>query len=397
MLTCPAGIRVIPGLIGNPVSAFSFNLPLFTFNYPPMSILFFIIILAVLILVHEFGHFIVAKRSGIRVDEFAFGFPPRLFGIKKGETTYAFNVLPLGGYVKIYGEDPHEVEGTDRARSFSAQHRLVQSAVILAGIVFNLLLAWVLLSATFMIGISATAETAAPYPIEGERVMLVGVPEEHPAYQAGLRSGDLLVSVSDATETVMATDPESVTRFISERSGIPVEVTFLRDERTQVLSVTPKDGIAEGRGAIGVFMDNVGTLKLSFFDALTYGAVKTYEYTVLTAVGIADFLRTAIIGRADFTQVTGPVGIVGAVGDAAGLGIANLLLFTAIISVNLAVINVLPFPALDGGRLLFVAIEGITRKPIAPVVANTMNIIGFGLLMLLMIVVTYHDIARIIP
>lgn len=362
-----------------------------------MSIILFFVVLLLLVLVHEFGHFIVAKRSGIRVDEFAFGFPPRLFGIKKGETTYAFNALPLGGYVKIYGEDPHEVEGPDRARSFSAQHRLVQSAVILAGIVFNLLLAWVLLSVTFMIGISATAETAAPHSIEGERVMLVGVPEEHPAYQAGLRPGDLLVSVSDQSETVMATDPESVTRFISERSGVPVEVTFLRDERTQVLSVIPQDGIAEGRGAIGVFMDNVGILKLSFFDAFVYGAVKTYEYTILTAVGIVDFLRTAIVGRADFTQVTGPVGIVGAVGDAAGLGIANLLLFTAIISVNLAVINVLPFPALDGGRLLFVAIEGVTRRPIAPVVANTMNLIGFGLLMLLMIVVTYHDIARIIP
>lgn len=361
-----------------------------------MSILLFLCILLILVLVHEFGHFATAKWFGIRVDEFAFGFPPRLFGVKRGETTYAFNALPLGGYVKIYGEDPNEVGDADRSRSFAAQSRWVQSAVVLAGIVANMILAWVFFSLTFMVGITATNEAAAPYRVTDPALSIIEVSAESPAATGGLLPGDRILSIEDAGERVAVSAPGEVTAFIGVREGKSLTVTYLRQGKEGEATVTPIAGIVPERAAIGIYMDMVGTLQLSFFDALSYGAQKTYEYTVLTALGIFDFLKSAVVGRANFTEVTGPVGIVQAVGQAAGIGLGNLLLFTGLISINLAVINVLPFPALDGGRFFFILIEAILRRPLTPVVANTLNLVGFGLLMLLMVLVTYHDIARLI-
>jgi regulator of sigma E protease len=159
--------------------------------------------------------------------------------------------------------------------------------------------------------------------------------------------------------------------------------------------IVPVTGISSKGAAIGIYMDMVGTLKLPFFAALKEGVVKTYEYTQLTVEGIWSFLFTVVTGHANFTEVTGPVGIVKAVGAAATIGFANVLLFTALISINLAVINIIPFPALDGGRLLFVIIEGIMRRPIPTRIANYANIGGFALLMILMLLVTYHDVVKL--
>jgi regulator of sigma E protease len=346
------------------------------------------------VLVHEFGHFIVAKKAGIQVDEFAFGFPPRLFSKKFGETTYSFNALPLGGYVKIYGENPDDVTDHDRKRSFIAKPRSVQALVIVAGIVFNILLAWVLLSATLMIGVPAPVDSEEGYAVTNPQIMITGVREDAPAAQGGLLSGDVIERLSDGRDTVEATTPESVSGFIGVREGRAITLTYLRKGEHKEVVLLPVSGLSPSGAAIGIYMDAVGTLKLPIHKALWLGAIKTYQYTQLTAVGIYTFLFDTITGHGDFTQVTGPVGIVHAVGEAANVGIANLLLFTALISINLAVINVLPFPALDGGRLFFIIIEAIMRKPIPAKIANTFNFVGFALLMLLMLVVTYHDLFR---
>jgi len=357
-----------------------------------MSLLLFFIVLIILVLVHEFGHFIVAKRAGIRVDEFAFGFPPRLFSIKKGETTYSFNALPLGGYVKIYGENPEEVKGENTKRSFAHAPRAVQSLVVLAGIFFNLLLAWLLISTTLMIGILAPVDESA-YPLQSPKLMVIGTHEHSPAALAGLVEGDILLTIADGEEHVNATSPEAVSGFIAPREGKPLSLQYEHLHALKQTTIIPVSGISTKGGAIGIYMDMVGTLKLPFHKALWEGAIKTGQYTKLTAVGIYDFLKTALTGHADLSQVTGPVGIVHAVGVAAQIGFVNLLLFTALISINLAVINVLPFPALDGGRLFFIIIESVIRKPVIPVVLNVFNMIGFALLMFFMLVVTYHDIA----
>ncbi len=360
-----------------------------------MSILLFIVVLLLLVLVHELGHFLIAKLARIRVDEFAFGFPPRLFSVKKGETTYAFNLLPIGGYVKIYGENPDEVHPSERERSFGGKSRWIQAAVVIAGVVFNLVLAWILIAMTFMIGITAPVENSSGFPVSDPKMMITETAKGGPADVAGIKSGDILLQVSDGVETVVASTPEAISRFVGTKGEIPLNFFVERNRETFALTITPVQGISTNGPAIGIYMDMVGTLRLDLLDALSHGFTKTYEFTKLTAVGIVAFLSEAIIGDADFSTVTGPVGIVNEVGNAAGLGFANLLLLTALISINLAIINVLPFPALDGGRLLFIAIEGVMRRPIKAVYANTVNVVGFALLMLLMVVVTYHDIVRL--
>ncbi len=359
-----------------------------------MSILLFIAILLVLVLVHEAGHFTVAKLFKIRVDEFAFGFPPRLFSFKKGETTYAFNLLPLGGYVKIYGEDPNEVKGEDAQRSFVAQPRIVQAGVIVAGVVMNLVLAWVLISSTLALGIAAPVDNDEGFPVTNPRLMVTEVSEKGPAQTAGLVGGDYLVSLSVDGEQVDATSPEVVSAFISPREGKTIEVRYEHEGKLVTGAMTPVSGISQQGAAIGIYMDMVGTLKLPAHLALYHGAIKTWQYTKLTAVGIYQFISEAITGHANFNDVTGPVGIVKAVGAASSIGFANVLLFTALISINLAIINIIPFPALDGGRLLFITIEGIMRRPIPTLIANYVNVGGFALLMLLMLLVTYHDVVK---
>lgn len=362
-----------------------------------MSIVLFFLVLFILVIAHEFGHFIIAKWAGIRVDEFAFGFPPRIGSFKKGETRYSFNALPLGGYVKIYGENANEVsEGDDKKRSFTAQHRLIQSAVIVAGVVFNLILAWMLISATLMIGISAPVEEDGGFAVRNAELMITGVRAGSPAEVSGILSGDIMVSLRSGATTISAENPEVVTTFVGPRAGEPLAVAIRRGEEIVNLSMTPTEGIVEGRAAIGISMDMVGTLRLPPHKAIVEGAKRTYFYTELTATGLWDFLSSAVMGKSDFSQVTGPVGIVNEVGAAAHVGFANLLLFTALISINLAIINIIPFPALDGGRLFFIIIESIIRRPMNVTVTNALNVVGFALLMLLMVAVTWNDIANLL-
>lgn len=361
-----------------------------------MSALIFIVVLLLLVLVHEFGHFIVAKKAGIRVDEFAFGFPPKLWSWKRGETTYALNALPIGGYVKIYGEDANDVSLDDRERSFTAQPRLVQGAVIVAGILCNLLFAWLLFTAAFMIGTPAPADGGDGFPVTDVRLMVTGVLPDSPALAAGLLSGDALLALSDGVSEVPVTTPEDVIAFVSVREGTPLTLSFARGGEEHTVAVTPVAGLIPDAAAIGISMDTIGTLRLPPHVALWEGLEKTTQFTQLIAVGIWDFLANIFVGRSDFSAVSGPVGIVREVGEAAGFGFTNLLLFTALISINLAVINIIPFPALDGGRLLFIVIEGVMRRPIKPVIANAFNIAGFALLMLLMVAVTYNDIIKIL-
>lgn len=361
-----------------------------------MPILIFIVVLLLLVLVHEFGHFIVAKKAGIRVDEFAFGFPPKLWSITKGETTYALNALPLGGYVKIYGENPEDIaEDVDKTRSFVWQPRIIQALVIVAGIVFNLLFAWLLFAGAFMIGVPAPIDGGDGYPVTDPHLMVTEIADKSPAALSGLESGDVIKKLKDGVESILVTNADQVIAFIAPREGHSLTFTYERKGKTEEAMVVPVSGIVPDVAAIGIYMDTVGTLQLPPHIALWVGLKKTYQFTAMTVVGLAKFLANTFTGHSDFSQVTGPIGIVRAVGDAAGVGFSNVILFTALISINLAVINIIPFPALDGGRLLFIIIEGIIRQPIKPKIANALNIVGFAFLMLLMIAVTYHDVVKL--
>ncbi|MBI4155796.1 MAG: site-2 protease family protein [Candidatus Zambryskibacteria bacterium] len=267
-----------------------------------MSIIIFITSLAILILVHEFGHFIVAKKFGIRVDEFGLGFPPRLLSKKWEETIYSLNLIPFGGFVKIFGEDfqtpsenvaapacagrPSTLGVTADQTSFQYKPKWIQAFVLVAGVTANIIFAWLLISFLFL----------------------------------------------------------------------------------------KSDGI------------------IAFLE----GAKTTLFIAKETIFGLAIFLWNIITFTADFSQISGPVGIASIFGEATMLGLSHIIYLTAVISINLAVINLLPFPALDGGRLLFVGVEAIIRRPISQKIIHYSNVLGFAFLIMLMIMVTGHDILKLL-
>jgi regulator of sigma E protease len=365
-----------------------------------MSIIIFIVILLVLVVSHEFGHFIVAKKSGIRVDEFSFGFPPKIFGKKVGETTYNFNALPFGGYVKIFGENGDDpsvvVSEEDKKRSFTSKPRYIQAAVLFAGVTMNFLVAWLLLSVGYMSGLpSSVAMAPKDAVVQNQYLTITSVVKGSPAEKATLKAGDKLISLKTSTDMTATPSAESVQYFIKKHASDPIQVEILRGPEAKEFSVTPISN-KEGIPAIGIAMDTIGTLKLPIHKAVWEGLKLTTNLTVGTAIGFYKLIVGALTGTGDMSAVTGPIGIVGVVGDAAKFGFIYLLSFTALISVNLAVINLLPFPALDGGRLLFLLIEKVKGSRIKSEIANVVNMVGFGLLMLLMVFITYHDIIKLI-
>jgi regulator of sigma E protease len=364
-----------------------------------MSIIIFIIILSILILVHELGHFFVAKKYGIRVDEFGLGYPPRaakLFSWRG--TDFTLNWLPFGGFVKIFGENPaekEEIENSEPAKnsdSFQDKNRGIQAAVLVAGVVGNFLFAWLLISIGFMGGLSAPLGVSLP--VEDPQIMVTTVVPGSPAAEAGIKTGDIITSVSRGDQ-FSELDPALASEFI----GSSIEPVTFGIDRGGVITervVEPEMGIVPDRPAIGIGMEFFGTVRLNPVEAFWHGLLVTGELTWLTAKAIGTFIFQALGGRADLSQVSGPVGIVAMVGDVRELGFSFLLTFTALISINLAIINMVPFPALDGGRLLFVIIEAIRRKPIPPIIFNAANTVGFFLLILLMILITVRDVRHIL-
>lgn len=365
-----------------------------------MNILIFFGVLLIIILIHEFGHFIVAKKSGIRVDEFGFGFPPKLFGKKIGETLYSFNLLPIGGFVKIFGENPDKdsISGPDSERSFVNKSKYVQVAVLAAGVTFNFLLACLIFITIYVVGAPLSVNEDIPKNgvIENPQLTIVYIEPNTPADLAGLNPGDRPISLSFGDDVLNNPTDVQLQEFVASHSENEIAVTYERGKSiTNVVYMTPEENETLGRPVIGITMDEVGILKLPLHQAVVEGVEMTFIITKAVAVGLLDFFYNIFVGDADFKSVAGPVGIVGIVGDAAQVGIVSLMILTAVISINLALINLLPFPALDGGRLLFLIIEVIIRKPIKPQIANTVNSVGFLLLLFLMAVVTYNDIAKL--
>lgn len=362
------------------------------------SIIIFIAVLVVLILVHEWGHYIVAKLTGMRVDEFSIGFPPKVASVTKGETEYTLNALPIGGYVRIYGEDPTALatDDPDRARAFGARPKWAQALVLMAGVVMNALLAWVLLSVVLMLGAPTQVSEAEAGP--GAELLIGAVLPESPAADA-IPSGAAVRSVSAGEAALTALTPSALSDFVATQGSVPLDVTYQVGDETTTTTLTPVPGlIAEEpeRVALGVQLLLVEDVSLPFWAAIGAGFTRSVELTGAIVVGVYSLIAGALTGGADLSQVAGPIGIVSYVGDAAAVGLSSLLFFTAVISLNLAVINLLPIPALDGGRLIFVAIEAITRRPIKPIWAARMNMIGFALLMLLMIVISVSDVSKML-
>jgi regulator of sigma E protease len=334
----------------------------------------------------------------MQVDEFAIGFPPRLFSIKKGETEYSINLLPIGGYVRILGENPQTAgETTANPRSFVARPRWAQTLVLIAGVTMNVLFAWVLFFATFLIGVpTAVDEQNAS---SDAKLYITQVLPGSPLVEAGIAPGTEVVSLSAGEISLERLTPTTFTEFVQTHASEALSLGYRGEDSVLYETVTPTTGLIPDdaeRVAVGVSLVLVEDKKQSFTEALVSSGEATIQGLRDITIGLYTLLRNTVRGTADFSDVAGPVGIVGLVGDAASYGITSLLMFTAMISLNLAVINMLPVPALDGGRLLFVAIEAIIRRPLNPVWTIRLNLLGFALLMLLMIVITWHDIAKLL-
>ena len=338
-----------------------------------MVILAVFVGIALLILIHEFGHFVVAKLSGILVEEFGFGFPPRIFAKKIGETVYSITLLPFGGFVKMFGEDAPPAssgQGVNLGRSFSAQPAWRRAAIIAAGVIMNFVLGWFLLSGIFMVGTPQVVMISEVFP-------------GSPAAQAGILPQDQVKDFKTAREVV---------DFISGNRGREITLTLQRGAEELKITATPR---LEGEAALGVGIVDAGVPRHSFFRAFFEG----FKSAVLVVVGILVAFLNLFWGL--LTQgrivmdVVGPIGLFGIATEVGALGFLYLAQLIALISLNLAVLNVMPFPALDGGRLLFIAIEKIKGKPLSQNFERAANTAGFILLLMLMLAVTARDIVRL--
>lgn len=361
-----------------------------------MSVVLFIAILVVLIVGHEFGHLLAAKAVGMRVLEFGIGFPPKLWGRQVGDTEYSLNALPFGGFVRIFGEDAKEELSDERA--FSNRPRLAQALVLFSGPFANLVLAFFFLFFAFVFGVTMVVDSETSGVVSNERVMVVSVLPESPAASAGIERGDSIRSVNSSGAAIPIIDP---TELISAIGDAPGTVTLEIERAGEVFSLDaePVPGLIEAepaRRALGIGTERIGEVSLPIHTAAIAAFTKTVSDTAVIILGIAGLISQAFSLSADLSNIAGPVGIASLVGDAAVFGVGSVLSFAAFISVNLAIVNLLPFPALDGGRLALLLAETALRKKIPLAVSNALNLFGFAILILLMIAVTAQDVARLV-
>lgn len=361
-----------------------------------MTVLIFIAVLLLLIIGHEFGHFIAAKLSNMRVDEFGVGFPPKIAGKKVGETEYTLNWLPFGGFVRIRGEDGDDANDP---RAFSNRPAAAQAAVLFAGPFMNIVMAFLLSSGAFMLGTSAVIEDTNAAFITGESKVVIGaVLPDSPAALAGIKAGDAIRTLSSGFETHTIASAEEVSERITASDG-PVTLTLARGDEMLQIEVEPVAGLIEddpSRPAIGVATALVGTISYPPHIALWKGATDTaYDFAFITG-SLAALIGDAFTLSADVSNIAGPVGIATLTGEAARFGLGSLLGFAALLSVNLAIVNMLPFPALDGGRLVFLGVETALRRRVPAGVAQAVNTGGFFVLIILMLAVTVGDISRLL-
>lgn len=349
-----------------------------------LTVIVFILILSVLVLVHELGHFIAAKKFGIYVEEFGFGLPPRLFGIKKGETIYSINYLPFGGFVKLYGEEGEE-EGKKnkiaKNRAFYTRPVWQRIVVIAAGVVMNFLLAIIVISYIFTQGVM----------VPTDRVHIEKIVENSPAETAGLAAGDIVTEIA-GNKITKTEDLISATKKYLDQS---VSILVIREGRELQFQITPRKEYPADQGPMGVLISNFEEKKYSLSEAPIRGLSESVVLSWQLLKGIGQTLWKLVTFQSVSKDVAGPIGIAQMTGDAIKFGRNAVLEMLGLLSLNLAIINILPFPALDGGRLFFVVIEGITGKRIKTNWERYIHQIGMVILLFLIFLVTVNDLVRI--
>ena len=344
-----------------------------------MTIIYFILILGVTIFVHELGHFIFAKKAGIYCHEFSLGMGPKIWSFRRkdDETLYAIRLFPIGGFVQMAGEEIEEDSSIPKDRQLNGKTWTQKFLTIVAGIVFNFILAIVIF---FFIALFNGVPSTRP---------IVDVTDEHmPAYNAGLKSGDIITRINN--KRVSSTD--RLMLELQVNSGKKINLEVKRDGDIEKITISPEKITNEDKTENYVYgFSLASSIEKGIFVSLQYAFMKT-GYLIEQMVLVITYLIT---GAISLDNLAGPIGIYNIVGETARTGITNLIFLLAYISVNVGFINLLPIPAFDGGRILFLIIEKIKGSPVNPKVENIIHSVGFILLMMLMIFITYNDIIRI--
>lgn len=371
----------------------------------PMTILLFLAVLTVLVVIHEAGHFFVAKWSGVKPEEFGVGFPPRAAGwqrirgrwqrVQKDEasaehTIWSLNWLPLGGFVRLKGERGEAAKDAD---SFVRASFWRKVAIILAGVVMNILFAWVVFTIGFLVGIPTASEGLSPYAKQRDpRVEVSVVVPGSPAEAAGIALGDRVTTIG---QTVISSADEALAALRAESARQEVfSVSVLRDGQTQTVSVMPAFIESIQRQGIGIGLEGVVTARLPVWLAPIEGARTTLRTTGAIYAGLGSLVTRLFQGESVGGEVSGPIGIAVMTGKVAENGVWALARFAALLSLNLAVVNSLPIPALDGGRLLFIIIERLRGPRHRPETEALIHTIGFFLLIGLILAITLHDVRQ---
>ena len=353
-------------------------------------IITFLVVLSALVFVHEFGHFVVARAAGMKVEEFGFGFPPRLFCVVRHGTTYSINWIPLGGFVKIKGESG---EGAFETDSFINKKPWQRFLVLIAGVAMNFAFAWFLFFVGFMVGMpgAVSEDLSSSARVRNESITIVEVLPDSPAARAGIKAGDEIVSIdcrvfgkdTQAKDYFAQNGSKGVSLIVLEESG---------EYKTSSLVSEQLNGL--GGEGVGIGFISTGVVSYPFFHAVFRSAIATFETTVQIVVSFCSYIWSIVANSDVAIDLSGPIGIAVMTGQVAAMGYIYLLQFTAILSLNLAIINMFPFPALDGGRMLFLLIEKLRGRSLGARFEAAAHNLGFILLMCLVAVVTFKDLAN---
>lgn len=354
-----------------------------------MAILVFIVVLGVLVFVHELGHFVSARRLGIAVDEFGFGFPPRLIGRKVGSTIYSLNLIPFGGFVRLQGENN---DADNRADSFVMAPKRKRFAVLIAGVVMNYLLAWVIFTVVLGVGIRTNLDTPPTDTIhQTTNARVEGyIVADGPAAKAGLKDGDNVILIND---TVLISTAQIV-EYATKNNYPEMNVVVQSDTgKTNSIVISP-DRNATPNPRYGFGLQYSGVVRYPWLWAPIYGAKMLINITGLTLAGFGSLIKTLVVSGQVSADVTGPLGIAIITSEITRLGLIPILQFTGLLSISLAVINFLPLPALDGGRAMFIVIEAIRRRPVSQRIETMVHAVGFYLLLVLILLISIRDFRR---
>ncbi len=369
-----------------------------------ITALAFIFVFGMLVFVHELGHFLAARLMGVTVKTFAFGFPPTLFKKKVGDTEYKLNLIPLGGYVSMLGEE-EELTGDPKASnvdpgSLAAKEPWQIVIIMIAGVLMNVVLAIVLFAICYTVGFQPILEGASRHKgiTNDMRVKIISVEKDSPAFKAGLAPSDIILSVDGK---VVHTDTEVVS-IISAKIDPVANVTKLVIKRgdseitKDVAAYKSKVKLANGSerevSRVGITLDNTGSVHGDFFSSVGAAFATVWDVTVLTFDGIIGLFRQLLLHFQISNQVSGPVGIVVMTNYFAQLGFVPLLQFAAVLSISLAIFNVLPIPALDGGQIIVTALEMVMRRKFSARTKNTVQLVGFAFIIGLFLIITVKDL-----